>query len=417
MSLSQASTVADRAGAGGRAGGAVAALRSSRLLWGLLASRAIVWCAAIAAALTATRVDGWTAVDPTRMSARFGAVGNVLGAPAVRWDAIGYIDIAAHGYAQARDTILFPLYPLLIAGLGRAICSYALAGMLISAASFATALVLLHRLAELELGRDAADATVLLLMFAPLSFFFTAVYTESLFLALSVGALYAARHDRVALAALLAALAAVTRVTGILLVVPIALIALRSRPRRAGTRSPTGLAWLLLAPAALAGFLAFMAASGYGFLAPLRNQTAHHLGGPLATLIAAVRAAGQGAVATISAVKPLQPSLEGPFSSQLDSLVLLAVLLVACAALIAALRRLPLAYGAYGALALLACIASQTVIQPLEGLDRYALTIFPLLMGAGAWAAERRTLGRVLALGALLLAFYSFEFATWAFIA
>jgi hypothetical protein len=56
-------------------------------------------------------------------------------------------------------------------------------------------------------------------------------------------------------------------------------------------------------------------------------------------------------------------------------------------------------------------------VQPLLGLDRYTLSIFPLWIGAGAWAIERRVLKPLLVLSALLLAFYSYEFATWAFIA
>ncbi len=62
-------------------------------------------------------------------------------------------------------------------------------------------------------------------------------------------------------------------------------------------------------------------------------------------------------------------------------------------------------------------VASQTKVQPLEGIDRYVLTIFPLWMAAGAWVSERPVLRPLLVLGAALLAFYSFEFATWAFVA
>ncbi len=389
-----------------------ARLRSRPLLWAFVASRLIVWTGAVGGALLTTRVDGWTMVDPGRMSTSFGRVGNVLSAPAVRWDSIGYLNIAAHGYTQARETILFPLYPLAIAALGWAISSDVIAGILISSISFAVGLILLHRLTELELGRRAADAAVLLLMFAPVSLFFSAVYTESLFLALSVGSIYAARRGHLLAAAALAALAAVTRVTGVLLVVPIALLAVQ-RDRRVIRR----LAWLALVPAVLGGFLAYMAAAGYGWLAPLRNQKARQFGGPFATIVSALKAAGHGVSVTVSGLRPVSPSLESPFSAPFDSVVLLVVLILAAAALVLVLRRLELAYSAYAALALLACIASQTEIQPLEGLDRYALTIFPLWMATGAWAAQRRALHVLVPLGALLLAFYSYEFATWAFIA
>jgi hypothetical protein len=244
------------------------------------------------------------------------------------------------------------------------------------------------------------------------SLFFTAIYTESLFLALAVGAVYAARRDRPAIAGVLAALAAITRVTGVLLIVPIAL--LHGRRRGGPDRR---LAWLALAPAALVGFLAYLAARGYGWLAPLRNQVAHHTAGPLVTIADGLAQAGHGIGDLFSGRSPYERSLTGPFTLHFDGLVLLVVLAIAVAALIVAFRRLPAAYGAFAALSLLVSVFSETKIQPLEGLDRYALTIFPLWMAAGAWLAQRRALRPAVLLSGALLAFYSYQFATWAFIA
>ena len=379
-------------------------------------SRAVVLVAGTAGAVLVARVAGWATVDPARLSERLGDVGNALAGAAVRWDSIGYIDIAQHGYTHAYETILFPLYPLLIAGIGRAVSSYVIAGVLISAVSYSVALLLLWRLTALELGEPAADATVILLMVAPVSLFFTAVYTESLFLALSVGSIYAARADRLALAALLAALASVTRITGILLVVPIGVMSWQRNHGHFDRR----LALLTLAPLALFGMLAYLHGAGYGWLAPVRNQHDHRFDGfgPIATLLSAVRAAATGLFSTLTGIqKPFAPWLGGPFSTQFDSVVLLIVLIVSACALTATLRVLPLAYGLYAGLALVACIFSQTRVQPLEGLDRYTLTIFPLWMAAGEWISTWRLLRPIAAICLVLLAFYSFEFATWAFIA
>lgn len=389
-----------------------AAITPGHLVAAVSLSRVIAYGAGIVSALTVSRVAGWPGIDPLRLTQSFGRVGNVLVAPVLRWDGVGYLNIAEHGYRTAGETILFPFYPLLIAGLGRLIDSYVVAGLLISIVGFAVGLLLLHRLCQLELGRRAADATVLLLAFAPLSFFFTAIYTESLFLALSVGAIYAARRERWAWAGILAALASVTRVTGILLLAPIALWQWR---RYHGPSRQ--LAWLLAAPAALVALGAYMSAEGYGWLAPLRNQHAHHFAGPQATVVAAVRAAWHGVTATAGGLPPLSRSLDGPFSLPFDSIVLLVVFVLALIVLVLTFRRLDLGYGLYAALALLVTIASQTKIQPLEGIDRYTLTIFPLWMAAGAWLAERRAVRPVVLVGACLLGFYAFEFATWAFIA
>jgi hypothetical protein len=372
-----------------------------------LASRLIVLASGTAAALLLPRRDNWMMFDPGHVSDRLGALGNMLGAVAVRWDSIHYLAIAAHGYRRAADTVFFPLYPLLIHALGSLTGSTALGGAMISTGAFALALILMHRLTRLELGERAADAAVLLLAFAPVSLFFSAVYTESPFLALSVGAVYAARRGRGRLAAALGALAAVTRVTGVLLVIPLAI----------GGRRDRRLAWLIAIPAALAAYLGFVAAWGFGALAPFLQQTAaqheHSLTGPLDTVLRAGRAALHG----LRSGSIYAPSLGGPFSPGVESILLLAVLALAVLSLAAAFRRLPIAYGAYAATSLLVCISSPVAGQPLRSLDRYTLTIFPLWMAAAAWLAERKLTATAALLSGVAMVFFAFEFATWAFIA
>jgi hypothetical protein len=413
MSAAGAELRYPRSGVAGRLGRVAG--RSTLLVRALLASRLIVLAAGIAGALTVPRRLDWQAFDPTHLTMRLGALGNVLAAPAIRWDSVHYLAIAQHGYTRPGEAVFFPLYPLLIHVLGLLVGSDAVAGVVISVASSAAAFTMLHRLTELELGRRAADGAVLLLAFAPLSFFFTAVYTESLFLALSLGSFYAARRERWRLAAVLAAMAAVTRVTGVVLVIPLAIMRLRQT-----RRFERGLAWVLLAPAALAGYLAFTAAKGFGALAPVTEQTGathqHLLTGPIDTIVLAVRWAFAG-VQSLATVAPYQPSLSGPFSGGAENIMLLAVLAIGVAALVVAFRRLPLAYGAYAATALLVCISSPVAGLPLHSLDRYALTIFPLWMAAGAWMAKHRLARAVVLVGAALLAFFTFQFATWAFVA
>ena len=64
-----------------------------------------------------------------------------------------------------------------------------------------------------------AALVVLLLLLFPTSIFFNAVYTESLFLLLSVASVYFIRKGRYREAGILGFLAALTRVTGVLLFV------------------------------------------------------------------------------------------------------------------------------------------------------------------------------------------------------
>ena len=67
-----------------------------------------------------------------------------------------------------------------------------------------------------------------------MSFFFSAVYTESLFLALSAGCFYLARRERWVWAGVLGGLAAATRSIGVLLVVPLAVLYLQELTRSPG---------------------------------------------------------------------------------------------------------------------------------------------------------------------------------------
>ncbi len=64
----------------------------------------------------------------------------------------------------------------------------------------------------------------MLVAFFPMAFFFSAVYSESLFLALSVGCIWQARTGRWAWAGVLGGLAAAERNSGVMLVVPVVLL-------------------------------------------------------------------------------------------------------------------------------------------------------------------------------------------------
>lgn len=387
-----------------------------------LASRVLVWAAGTTGAVALPRVGGWSKFDPGRVSSSFGSLGNAFAAPAVRWDAIWYLGIAHHGYTSGASTTFFPLYPLLIRGLGAVVGSYVLAGVVISMIAFGVALVLLHRLTELELGRRAADATVLLVAFAPLSFIFSALYTESLFLALSVGAVYAARRNRWAFAATLGCLATLTRVPGVLLVIPLTLLAVRDWRARGGRPPFRRLAWLALVPAGLATYAAFLMLHGFSALNPVHQQTGvahdHRFTGPIVAVVDAIGAAARGIRALADGAQPIyQHWLGAPLAPGAESIYLLLVLVVAAGAICGAFRRLPVAYGAYATVALLVCVWSPVTGQPLKSLDRYVLTIFPLFMVGGAWLSERRLTRPAVCLGAVLLVLSTVDFTTWTFIA
>jgi hypothetical protein len=381
----------------------------------VLASRLLVLVAGVAGGLLLHRVSGWADYDPGQLTARLGTVGNLLTAGSVRWDSIWYVHIAQHGYDSAAATAFFPLYPLLIGALSFSTASAVIAGMTISLLAFGAAMFAIHRLACLETDTATARLTVLLLAFAPVSLYFGAVYSESLFLALSAGAALLARRERWGWAGVLAGLAAATRIDGVLLVV---LVLLPRRERRFDRRR----LWMLLAPAGLGAYLGGLWLGGFSPLAPLHAQSAithgHRFVGPLAALGQAVSAAGGGLRDLLTARAPLfsPGALASPLSAAGINVLEGGVLMLALAALIICLRRLPLAYGLYAGLALLVAVWSPVPGEPLKSLDRYVLTIFPLWIAGASWLRTRALPRVVLPISAALLAAATLEFTTWAFL-
>ena len=376
-----------------------------RALW---VSRLLVWAAGAGAVGLWGLSPRATIFDPGAVTRPFGALANALVAPLARWDSVWYLAIANDGYPRddVRRAAFFPLYPLLLRAANALVGRPVVAGALVSLACFAVALVLLHRLTALELGRPAARATVWALALFPGAVFFSAVYSEALYLALSVGCVYAARTGRWAWAGAAGALGAATRSAGVLLVIPLALLWLeRADGRRRTLRDA---AWIALVPLGLVGFCAALALGGGDATAPLRAQAIwmRHFAGPFAGVWDGTTAAWGG----------LQ-RLGDPASRA--NVVLYGFLLAALPAVVGAVRRLPPAYGAYVLCALALPLSYPVGPQPLMSLPRFLGVLFPLFMWLGAWLTDGGRARRVAVLGpsALGLAVVSAVFATWHWVA
>src|SRR4051794_36528221 len=255
-----------RASGRARATGDAAVADALRAFW---VSRLLVWAVGAGAAALWGLSARTTLFDPGAVTRPFGPAANALAAPFARWDSVWYLAIANDGYPadDPRRAAFFPLYPLLVRAANTVVGAPIVAGALVSLLCFAVALVLLHRLTELELGAPAARMTVWAIALFPGAVFFSAVYSEALYLALSVGCLYAARTGRWAWAATAGALGAATRSAGVLLVVPLAVMWLASRDRRV-----RDVAWIALVPAGLVAFCAALGVGGGDALAPFHAQ-------------------------------------------------------------------------------------------------------------------------------------------------
>ena len=175
-------------------------------------------------------VPGWPAPPPVGWSTAVTAWETA--------DALWYLRIGSQGYAVDDGSgAFFPLYPLLIRAVGVLTGGHwLLAAYLVSNLALIVALVLLYRLTEREFSTSMARKAVLYLCAFPTGFFLFAPYSESLFLALAVGSLYAARTSRWGVAAVCGLLAALTRSPGVLLALPLAVEALLQARALAGSR-------------------------------------------------------------------------------------------------------------------------------------------------------------------------------------
>lgn len=437
-----------------------AALRDVwRALW---SSRALVWAAAVGTILAFGFGPRRHAFDPPGLMRGFGWLGDLLAAPAARWDSAWYLVIAQHGYRPefgaftASRTAFFPLYPLGLRALADIGTPLVFAGVLLSLASLALGLYALHRLTALEIGPRAARLAVLLTALSPMAFYFSAVYSESLYLALSVGVFLCARRGRWARAAMLGALASATRNTGVLLMLPLALLYLygprqdrapdRCPPRQspfeahtrgAGERARHLLArlrpryrlrpdalWLALVPAGLGLFLAHLALAGGDPLSPFHAQAVwgRHFAGPYGGVWDGAKAAFEGARQLLSFQRQhlYFPAAGSPFIGASHNLVLFGFLLLALPALVGVWRTLPLAYGTYVLVALALPLSYPVASQPLMSLPRFLLVLFPLNMWLARWLARRRSRRTpfvVLGVSAAAMCLFVAQFATWHWVA
>jgi hypothetical protein len=393
----------------------------------LLVSRLLVWAAAVVAVLAFGLSGRMHDFDPAGVTTPFGPVGDVLAAPLGRWDSVWYLAIAGAGYGgDGVREAFFPLYPLLVRIAGTPLGSALVGGALVSTALLGVALVVLHRLVALDHDRAVARNAVLVTALFPMSFFFSAVYSESLFLALSVGALYAARRERWAWAGALGGLAAMTRSAGVVLLVPLALIYLwdDGRPSlRVRRRLRADVLWLGLVPLGLAAYCAFLALQGLDALAPFRAQEVwfRSFAGPFGGVWDGTVAAVQGARQLLSGARePVFFRAAGgdPFLVARHNIELFVWLVLGAVAVVGALRRLPFAYGAYLVVALALPLSYPVGPQPLMSLPRFLAVLFPLAIWLALWMTGRAWRERlVVATFAAGLAVYTGIFATWHWVA
>lgn len=358
------------------------------------------------------------------------------------WDGEWFLQISSRGYQVHDGTVaFFPLYPLLVKVVAFLLGgNYLLAGVVVSSGATLVVLLLLYELCLREWGVAVASTTCLYLVVFPMAFFLAAIYSEALFLALTLGAFWCARYlRRWWLAGLLAALATLTRSTGFLLIGPLAWEWWQySRQQKLtfkfiSSNGNSNRNW---------GFKLVWAKSGWSFLAlglpllALASWVGYNglkLGDPFAFFKAqsdwvwnrhssppweAVWRGAQnffaqwGPTTSLASGRDADPNLwEFP-------LFVITLLVFGVASWLTWWRRFPLSYLLYFGLAMFLPLTSPSSKEPLLSFPRFALVLFPLFMVL-ALAGQRWRWFHYgyLYTSLLLLGLFFARFANWYWVA
>ena len=305
------------------------------------------------------------------------------------WDGAWYAAIATRGYYDAAAPAFFPVYPGAVAAFDLLPGGVALWGVVVSTIAFCAATFFLYELAEQLFDRSAARATALVFAFFPTAFFFNAVYTESLFVALAAGAVWALRVRRNLLLALVCAyFATATRNVGIFLLLPLAWEAVVRQRRPLRTTAPG----LVLGAGGLIAWLVFLWRR-YG--TPLYSEHAtrkiwgRQTAAPWHTLARAWDEAVHGAGYAFRPTRVFSTAAALP-PFKVAGVVDLAALVLAVALLVVAWRLLPFELWLYSLLVLVPPVLAPSPIMALMSMPRYVLAAFPLFLALGRLLAGRR---------------------------
>ncbi|MGZ3672694.1 MAG: mannosyltransferase family protein [Ktedonobacterales bacterium] len=328
----------------------------------------------------------------------------------VQWDGHWYIRIATQGYYEIQPAAFYPLYPLLIhivtwvLGQSHAVAAALLVANLGSLGAF----IGIALLAANEEGDvQAAWRTLRMLVAYPLALFLAAPYTEGIFLAFVVAALFCARRGSWRWAALWALLAGFTRPTGVALVLPLLWEYGRQHDwwRRAAWtngkwRERLGLAVLgegIMVVGAVPAAIAL-----YVFYCWV------HFGDPFASLHAEHVAWGhQNMPFWRTLFLGVANVFKAPAFSdkQAELLVNVAPLLIVIVLTLIAIRRMPFAFTLYTCGIIYLPLASPRpgISDILTSVGRYLIVAAPVFLLLGSWCKRRPWLDMLLTSGGFLI--------------
>lgn len=142
------------------------------------------------------------------------------------WDAPHYIEIIEHGYVNSGEPrlyiVFFPFYPLVckVFSFATGFGAY-LVSIFVSNVALILSGCVFYRLVEMDSNVVIARRSVVLLMFFPLTYFYSLPYSESLFLLVTLLSIYFARNRKWFLSVLFGIFSSNTRVLGLCVAIPV----------------------------------------------------------------------------------------------------------------------------------------------------------------------------------------------------
>ncbi len=316
-----------------------------------------------------------------------------------RWDAVHYLSLAEFGYVAEGERrfslVFYPLYPWLVRAVAFLARDYFAAALVVSGFASLAAALLLRRLAQIDHAASVARQAVWFLLIFPTSYFLHIGYTESLFLALVLGSLLAARTNHWAAAGLLGALACLTRVNGLMLGPTLLMEAWLQY--RAARRIEWRWLWMGAVPLGFVGYLAL---------------NYHVTGNPFA--FSPIMEEHWYKTFTPPWVGIYDVWLRTPGINLTEGLLELAFIILGFVGTVWCWVRLSPTYGVWMSLNWLLINSTSFVVS----VPRYTLTLFPLFILFARLAQKWPIAGRLLSVVSLfLLALYvtKFAYGTWAF--
>lgn len=343
----------------------------------------------------------------------------IIDAFASRWDTGFYTEIADQGYrvhgVEFPSVAFYPLLPILIRLFRPISGDTLLSGLLVTNAALLAAVILLYLLVADEYEQSTADRAVWYLLIFPTSFFGSAIYSESLYLLVSIAALYLARRNQWWAAGVASIMGSMTRFIGILLA-PLLVVEWfeqRNRYREApknigehksvGKRKPPDWTDLVAASLAPIGTLAYMIYLAQNFGDALAFINASNVWGRtpsnlLATLAELLARPPQGWLWALStAALPLDNWLDLAF---VIFFVLMGVVL---------LFQKRWSEGTYVVLGALLPFTSGLLMSQ----RRYMWVLFPVFILLARWGKNPWVDRTVFVVSLLLLGLFTAMFANW----